>query len=290
MAIETTDITTGEVAGRGFYDELMRTSKAHLDQEYADGRITGADFATVYLGVMTSNLNTASNVIMQRELSNLRIRIEEENLDNVHKQGLLIDAQIAQAVAQTALLTDELTNLRPKQATQLDNQNTLLVNQNSGQVLQNLLIDEQTAGQIAQNLVIGKQKDLIDEQIKTEATNTVDAIGGLAKASLDKTSAEVSILGKKEVTETAQTLGQIDDVFAANYISGLIGSEMKLKTEQKESFVRDAEQKTAKFYADMLSIAYSTAPDDSYNDPAAWGFGQVESNRVTTKLLSGIGA
>lgn len=281
--IKIEDVTTGEVEGRGLYDELMRTSKAHLEHEFSEARITGSDYATVYLGMLTANLSTATNFVLQYELNNIELEVRQEALKNTIKEGLLLDAQLAQLNAQTALLEDELVSLRPKQAIQLENQNTLLTTQNAGQLEQTRLVTEQILGQTAQNQVTGKQEDLIDEQIKTEATNTVDATGGLAKANLDKSEAEVSILSQKKITEEAQTVGTVGSV------GGLVGSEMALKNEQKESFIRDAEQKTAKFYADILSIAYSTAPEDAANAPDLWGFGRVESVKVTNKLLDGIG-
>ncbi len=284
MSVSLTDITTGEVDGRGFYDELMRTSKAHLKEEFEASRITGVEYSTVYLGAMNANLSTAASVIMQYELVNIQQQTAEESLDNTKKQGLLLDAQLAQATAQTNLLVDELTNLRPEQLTQLQEQIDLLQTQDLGQLQQTKLLLEQTAGQVAQNLVTGKQEDLVDEQIKTEATNTVDATSGLAFATLTKTNTENSILAQKKLTEDAQTIG------TAASVGGLIGAEMALKEEQKESFVRDAEQKAAKFYADVFSIIYSTSPADPNANPVIWGLDGATSTRVMQKVVDGIGA
>lgn len=281
--IKTTDVTTGEAKGRGFYDELMRTSKSHLQEEYEAGRITGADYSNVYLSVMASNLQTASSFILQYEINNKQLEIAEEQRKNAIKQNELLTAQITQIASQTALTDDELTRLRPLQELQAQHQNTLLQSQNSGQIAQNTLLTSQNIGQLAQNELVAKQEDLLDEQIKSEAVNTVDPTGGIAKANYDKTLAEQAVINQKLITETAQTVG------TTATIGGLVGAEMSLKTEQKESFVRDAEQKAAKFYSDVLSIVYSTNPDGADADPALWGIGPSNSHKVLTKLLDGIG-
>ena len=54
------DLSGGEVRGTGSFDELMRTVKSNIDQEYTKNRITGANYSTVYLGAMQTVLQVAS--------------------------------------------------------------------------------------------------------------------------------------------------------------------------------------------------------------------------------------
>lgn len=57
--ISFSDFTSGSMAGNGYYDILMRVNKEHIKEEYDSGRITGADYATVYLGLLQSAMQSA---------------------------------------------------------------------------------------------------------------------------------------------------------------------------------------------------------------------------------------
>jgi len=79
--IQFTDVTTGVVDGTGVFDQLMRSVKAHINEEYDNGRIKGQDYATVYLGALQSAMNQAITFVLEK--------------DNKSKQSELIDTQIA---------------------------------------------------------------------------------------------------------------------------------------------------------------------------------------------------
>lgn len=280
MAIAIDDLTGGNVAGAGIYDELMRTTLAHVEKEHAAGRITDANYATVYLGALQSNLATASQFLLQYELTNQNIIIaeeqvkdikagillKEEQLLGVTKQNLLLDAQLVQAVSankQTIQQTHLVDAQTATQGKQLD------------------VMSSQIAVQNAQALVSGAQVAVVNAQAATELANTTEPTAGISKAQYDKLLADESLATAKAATEAAQTVGD------SGTIAGLVGAEIVLKDLQGASFSRDAEQKAAKFYADVLAIGYSV--DTAGNDPANWGLGPVDSELVMKKLRDGIG-
>ncbi len=287
MSITFTDITTGEKEGRGYFDELMRTTLAHIVSEHTAGRITDANYATVYLSAMQSNLSAAVQFGLQQELTNAQIEIALITKANTTKQGELLDAQILQIQSQTALTDNELSTLRPEQLTQLQQQVLLLTQQVTGQTAQNTLLGTQNAGQLLTNANTTKEGLLIDEKVKSESAATTDFVTGQAGVDQAKTSAEKDLLAQKLTTEVSQVLGQTTNSGGSNYVTGLVGAEIDLKTEQKESFKRDAEQKAAKFYSDLLSIVYSTNPDAESIE--LWGFSPANSYNVMTELMAGIG-
>ena len=47
------------VTGTGIFDDLMETVNAHMAAQYNLGRITGSDYATVYLTVMQATIQQA---------------------------------------------------------------------------------------------------------------------------------------------------------------------------------------------------------------------------------------
>ena len=58
-AITIANLTQATVDGTGVFDVLMRANKAHLEAEFAKGRIKGSEYATVYLGSLQAVLQTA---------------------------------------------------------------------------------------------------------------------------------------------------------------------------------------------------------------------------------------
>ena len=288
MTIQFTDITGGEKEGRGTFDELMRTTKAHLDGEFDEERLVGTDYANVYLGSMQANLNASLQFSLTHELNNQQVLNAKQQVINSTKQGLLLDAQLAQLLAQTALLTDDLNTVRPQALLTAQQQTTLLVGQVEGQSRQNTLLTTQNTSEIAKTSLTGKQEDLVDDKITTEKTNVVDATGGAALAQLNKIEAEVALLGQKGTTEGAQTTGTVTtdgNGVTTSSVGGLMGVEMLLKHEQQQSFLRDAEQKAAKFFQDTISIMYSTNSAEPVRD---WGLHEANSTEVFDQLLRGI--
>lgn len=116
--LNVTELTTAEIAGTGVFDVLMRSVKNHVQEEHAKSRITGKEYATVYLEALQSTLAQSVEYL-------LRAKTLGFELDNLGKQGVLLDhqaeiaikdaqlkfAQIAQTQAQT-----ELTEQQTKSA------------------------------------------------------------------------------------------------------------------------------------------------------------------------------
>lgn len=63
--LRVTDVTTGALDGTGIFDRLMQTVALHVEDEFTKGRITGKDYATVYLGAMTGVLQASIQFLTQ---------------------------------------------------------------------------------------------------------------------------------------------------------------------------------------------------------------------------------
>ncbi|CAL9956895.1 virion structural protein [Vibrio phage D292] len=275
MTITKRQLTGGEKAGSGLYDELMRTSQSHLEAEFKAGRIKGTDYANAYLGMMQANLSTGLQFVMQKELTNAQVEIAKEQIKQNEKQNELLELQKAQLeiANQTAQYNLDVT---------LPAQTAILEEQLLQAKEQTKLLTSQIAQVNAQTALASAQETLVEEQTITERTKTTNPTGGSTKASFDKTLAEIEVLNQKKITEQKQTTGSIADT------QGLIGYEMTLKNLQGESFLRDAEQKATKIYSDIFSVMYSTEAEGMDNN--AWGFSSANSDRVLEELLKGVGA
>lgn len=282
--ITTRDVTGGEVAGAGFFDELMRASKDHLVQEYDNGRLVGAEYGAAYLGVMQSNLQVATQFVLQRELNNQQALLLQEQTQQAVKQNELLNKQVIQADVELATTQFNLDFILPEQLATQKEQTKLVTQQIAESVSKTNLttaqISQSNAQSAAQVALTGKQEDLVDKQILTETTQTTDPTGGLAKQAFDKTAAEISLLNQKELTESAQTEGTP---------AGLMGAELSLKTKQADAFIRDAEQKAAKIFSDTFSVLYSTDSTAPSNTPANWGFSSTEGIQALKILRAGAG-
>lgn len=284
MSITNKDVTGGEVTGSGFFDELMRASKDHLVQEYDAGRLVGAEYGAAYLGVMQSNLQVATQFILQREINNQQALLLQEQVQQGVKQNELLNKQIAQAQLEIDTAQYNLDFMLPEQLATQTEQTKLVTQQIAESVakiaLTNAQVVQSNAQSAAQVALTGKQEDLVDKQILTENTQTTDPTGGLAKKAFDKAQEEINLLNQKKVTETAQTSGDVDT------LGGVVAAEMTLKKQQAEAFLRDAEQKAAKIYSDTFAILYSQ--DATVHTPSGWGINTTDSAAVLTKLKDSV--
>ena len=130
----------------------------------------------------------------------------------------------------------------------------------------------------AQTLTSAEEKALIIQKTVTELaqTNSAAGSGGVIKGTIDKMSAEQSLLtqkatveinhgalligqtsktaaetlllGQKKSTEDAQTVG------TSATVAGVVGAQIALYDKQKDGFARDAEQKLSKIAMDSWSV------------------------------------
>ena len=67
LATPLESLTTLDVDGTGAFDVLMQATKLHLKEEYDAQRITGKEYATVYLGALSAVLQTATQFLMNEQ-------------------------------------------------------------------------------------------------------------------------------------------------------------------------------------------------------------------------------
>ena len=67
LSTPLSSLTTVSVDGTGSFDVLMRATKLHLNEEYNAQRITGQEYATVYLGALAAVLQTATQFLLNEQ-------------------------------------------------------------------------------------------------------------------------------------------------------------------------------------------------------------------------------
>ena len=89
----------------------MNAANAHIQREFEEGRIVGADFPQIYLGGMQAVLAQATDFLLRKDLmyfSNVNAELQGELLK---AQKLLIERQILALDEQSPLIAAQIRNL-----------------------------------------------------------------------------------------------------------------------------------------------------------------------------------
>ena len=82
-------VTNNVVTGSGVFDDLMEAVTTHLEAQYQLGRITGGDFATVYLGAMQSALQQSVAYSIGAEKTNAEVPLINQKQVTEYGQTLV---------------------------------------------------------------------------------------------------------------------------------------------------------------------------------------------------------
>jgi hypothetical protein len=303
-AIAITDLTAGTLDGAGAFDKLMIATKAHLESEFNKNRITGPQYATVYLGALDVTMNMAMQFVLQRQ----RIDLEAQLLT---QQILLAQVEVTKAEAAVRLVEQEILNSQAQllileankdkiasEIAHIDAQTLLIGQQKANAITENALIVANTnkvnadaANAPKQGLVLDAQKldiiqktanAVIEGQVLVATECKLRAEYDLIMANKLKAGAENSLLVQKTVTERAQTqaLG-VDD-------NSVIGKQKSLYTAQTNGFARDAEQKAAQMLIGTWNSRRMT--DEGTVADGVNMLNDATLGRAVTKLLAGVNA
>ena len=85
----TTVGTGNSTDGTGNFDNLMKVVTLHLEKQFTDGRITGTDYATVYLGALQSTLAQAVNFTLSMNKANEEADLLAQKITTEYAQTLV---------------------------------------------------------------------------------------------------------------------------------------------------------------------------------------------------------
>jgi hypothetical protein len=151
-ALAITELTDGEnsVTGVGVFDVLMKAARAHLDDQFTQGRIRGPEYSTVYLGSLELAMQTALAFVLQQRKNDLEAQLVEQQVANAVLEGTVLVAQECKLRAEFDLTVS---------ATEKSAQEILLLAQKIATEKAQILSTGVDA-----NSVIGKQKLLYEAQ------------------------------------------------------------------------------------------------------------------------------
>lgn len=217
-ALTVEELTTKSVDGTGVFDVLMGAVNAQLTEQHQKGRITGGDFAKVYMGSLTAVLQFGTQFLLSRDRARLENRqiVESIKLAQTQRVRAIADVHIARGQIQQLKVNLVESELKMHTA---GNEYALskmsLVNSyNEGLVTQaNIeLIGEQVEVQRAQTWdthldgtpitgILGKQKSLIDAQMQTQKEELDTARANTKDTLLDGTPVSGLVALEKSIKE-----------------------------------------------------------------------------------------
>ena len=305
--VDITNLTHATIDGNGVFDVLMRTVNAHLQKEWNANRLKGTEYSTVYLGALESTMNTSLQFLLAKDKLNAELAILEQQLVNLKveeinatKQGLLLDKQLADLVAATALKIQQKANLVDELLTNAQQRSNLATEQ--------ARISAQTTQINAETQNVPKQGLLIDAQKDTQLQQKLNLADELLTAAQQRTN--LSSENQAIIAKTANTAQQTANLLAeaANIpIQGAVYASTRLKIDaekdlltdkltteasqrtvlaaQASGYRRDAEQKAAEIMTRAFAAIATTTGMDS---AAASGYGISQGNvaAAVSKLIT----
>lgn len=246
-----------------------------------------------------ATINEANYVLTKGKLANEDITYALNNyrLENVLPQEkAMLLAQTGQVTTQTSLAVSEksvvdyrLSNLLPKEALQLSAQTTLANNQASQvtketDILAYRLTTQmpiETLGLTAQNTVVTNTGSKLTEETAGMLYNRQE-IQPAQKALLVNQAAvsleQADLVKEQMETARAQTLDNRSDLAA---VSGILGKQKLLITQQTSAYQRDSEIKAGKMFLDAF-ITQKTI-DEATTVPTALNSTNISTVMTTIK-------
>lgn len=94
--LNITDLTTKAFDGTGVLDSMLDVMRKHLDREFCAGRITGKEYADVYLGSYQHTLSSSIDFLIRKEMQSYEIEEILARIDLARKDLELKDYELKQ--------------------------------------------------------------------------------------------------------------------------------------------------------------------------------------------------
>lgn len=215
-------LTTVEIDGDGVFDRLMTTFNLHMDVQAQKNRITGKEYAEVYLGGVQNILAQSVGFLLQR--------------DTAYWQALA--AQAAVQTAQVGLVTAQvnLVSAKYEAVSQKLNAAKVEVDAYTAQAAYaNGKINlDRTYTEIVQAdqqaVLLGEQIDIARLETKS-TTTTGGAFAGKGALTLQTMTAQLGLSEEQLDTARAQTKNTLSDGTA---VAGLVGLQIEAQEKQNQ--------------------------------------------------------
>ena len=253
------ELTDGTVDGTGVFDALMKAVNAHLITQFDRNRITGADYAKVYLGSIQAVMQFGTQFLLSRDrarLENLQlletIKLAQAQRTKAAAEVQLVRAQIQNAQFENLALQLKAYTSRNEYAgskmnlvlgyngvLEAEGKQNLINAQYETQHAQvhDTLPDGSAVGGVVktektmkdlQGQLVGEQYELARSQVR-DTLSTGGVFGGITAVDKDVKLAQKTLVLEQVDSARAQTKDTLTDGTA---VTGVVAVEKLLKTNQ----------------------------------------------------------
>lgn len=192
------EVTTKDPDGTGAFDTFMTAISKHLEKEFSQGRIVGADYSNAYIAAMQMALQQAVDFVLKKDqvfisATTAQLAAIDAAIGIIKSKIALITAQIQAYITQTQYAGEKLklSNLHETYITLIAQYNKLCeeVNVQKAQTSGTRTDNATVAGSIgAQIQMINEQIKLVREQIESARAQTLDTRtdGAVVKGQIGK--------------------------------------------------------------------------------------------------------
>ena len=100
--IDNTNPQDPKWEGTGIFDVIIKAANENIKIQHKTSRITGAEYAEVYLGTMQSAISEAMKFVLQNDTLAKEIELKQAQIAKINAERDLINAQLAAFGAQQA--------------------------------------------------------------------------------------------------------------------------------------------------------------------------------------------
>lgn len=258
-ALSLEDLTAGEttLTGSGAFDVLMRAINKHLEAQFKSGNLSAAEKSKIYVAALELALTQGANYLVAA--NNAAWQGE-----NAKRQAELLEIQKAMVAQESRTkILETITAKMNMTQTQINGHvaqgNLVGIKIKVGDVYHDILQKE------AQQALLNEQVDAARAQTKDTLASGATITGLLAAEKVLKTK-QASLVDEQIDAARAQTKDTITDGLTS--VSGILGSQKALYTQQRESFIHDSMNKAVRVLADGWTTQKTV--DEGWTPPGAF--------------------
>jgi len=253
------DIVTSAKEGEGTFDVLMEGIAIHLDKQFKLNRISADDYSKVYIALTEAAMANAIQFVLQKDATKWAA---------INAQLNAITARVLLETEKTKLATFHIEALDAKTKYALGKSQLAIsgIEHCTAQYTYDNILPKQ-------NLTLEKQIDGLDIDNRTKNFNLTEILP-----------AQRDLLHEQKEVQVAQTLDVRTDGLP---ITGMLGKQKDLYTQQIASYKRNAETSAAKLFLDSW-ITQKTL-DEGLLPPDALNNASVDEVMNAIKLANDIG-
>lgn len=227
--ITNAEITEDLLKGTGILDILMQTMTKSLDDQFSKSRITGKDYAEVYLGTVTALVPQAIAYVLGKQQADKQAELIVKQTELAQKQIEVSTEQLLKEVLERNILVKEEA-LKTAQIAKVTADTSLVAKQEAA-------ITEQLLKEVLERNILVKEETLRQSQIDKLASDKLNVEQSTLNLGAEKlkTDAESILLGNQNLQVVAETalIGKREDLVDKDILKSVEETKVVTKQETK---------------------------------------------------------